>query len=244
MSYSEKNQKNQGSAHKKRSLFGRRQGRALKGERYISMERLFPFLKIPDEKLTEQHHLNPCTLFEKKYSQYWLEIGFGHGERLLHLSLKNPGTGYIAAEPFVNGMAAFIKEMGTPPRDNIRVIMDDGMILAKSILPESLDGIYILNPDPWHKKRHHKRRIINHENLDVFAKILKPNGKLILTTDVEDLANWMCTHAATHRYFKWTAQQKSDWAKPPENWIATKYEKKGAKGAKKMIYLFFEKQGD
>lgn len=241
MSIKDQIKKSEGSDHKKRSLFGRRQGRALKGDRADAMQTIFPKLKLDETILTEKHTLSPENLLGKNYDSYWLEIGFGHGERLAALAQQNPKTGYLGAEPFVNGMAAFVKDMDTPLLENVKVLMDDGMILANSIKPSSLDGIYILNPDPWHKTRHHKRRIINHKNLDIFAKILKPKGKLILTTDVEDLANWMLTHTVTHTQFKWLANYKQDWSSAPDDWVTTRYETKGAKGAKKMAYLHFEK---
>lgn len=229
-------------SYKKRAIFGRRQGRALGDERTGVMDSIFPRIQIPSSILTENHKTNPSDLFDKKHDEYWLEIGFGHGEHVAALARQNPNTGFIGAEPFVNGMAAFVKEIQNDPLDNIRALMDNGMIIAQSLKPSSLDGIYILNPDPWHKKRHHKRRIINQENLDIFARILKPGAKLIMTSDVEDMANWMCTHTCNHLEFNWTAQSIDDCYTPPEDWISTRYEQKGAKGAKKMIYLFFERK--
>ena len=226
---------------KKRSLFSVRQGRALRGERAEAMEALFPKLSISEEILSENHQLATADLFYKNFSEFWLEIGFGHGERLAQLCRSNKNVGYIGVEPFMNGMAAFLKDIKEDELDNIRVLMDDGMIVARSLKENSLDGIYILNPDPWHKKRHHKRRILSQKNLDVFSKIIKPGGHLIMSTDVEDLAEWMCLQASHHPDFTWTANNKANWYNAPNDWISTKYEKKGAKGAKKMIYLFFEK---
>jgi len=232
-----------GSAHyNTRSLFGRRQGRPLGIERQGAMDTLLPKIKIPEDKLTEDHSCSPSTLFSAPLSSYWLEIGFGQGEHVAALSAQNPQTGYMGAEPYVNGMAAFLKKIEDKPTDNIRVLMDDGMMIALSLAPASLDGIYILNPDPWHKKRHHKRRIIKQENLDVFARILKPGGQLILTSDVEDLAEWMCTHTCNHPDFIWQAKSKDDWSIPPKDWIPTRYEQKGAKGSKKMVYLLYKRK--
>ncbi len=201
--------------YKARSLFGRQQGRALGEQRQHAIDTLLPKIGIPKDLLTEDHACRPQDLFSKPYSSYWLEIGFGHGEHVAALSKQNPKTGYIGIEPYVNGMAAFLKDMENKPTDNIRVLMDDGMIVARSLTPSSLDGIYVLNPDPWHKKRHHKRRIINQKNLDIFAKILKPGGQLIMTSDVEDLSGWMCTHGSNHPDFKWDAACKDDWSAPP-----------------------------
>ncbi len=234
---------NKDFAHKKRSLFGRRQGRSLGGERTHVINDLLPQL-TPNENLLSEDHTNaPSSYFDKKFSKHILEIGFGHGERLAQHAAIEADTAFIGAEPFVNGMAAFLKDINNKPLDNIRVLMDDGMILARSLKAESIDEIYVLNPDPWHKTRHHKRRLINQTTLDTFSKILKPNGKLIMTTDVPYLAEWMCSHANNHHAsFKWTAKSRADWETPPENWIKTKYEIKGAKGAKKMSYLIFERK--
>lgn len=228
------------SAYKKRSLFGRRQGRAIRGERAHSLEHILPQIEVTEKQLSEDHTLIPSSLFKSDLNEYHFEIGFGHGERLIEDFKRQPDTGFIGAEPFINGMADFVKNIEEPVPDNLRVIMDDGMILARSIAQSSLDKIYILNPDPWHKKRHHKRRIINQHNLDIFSHILKPQGELILTTDVENTAEWMCTQTCNHPSFEWLAESQSDWTKKPENWISTRYEEKGAKGAKKMAYLFYK----
>lgn len=234
--------KDQDSAYRKRSLFGRRQGRALRGQRYEAMQNTLPKIEIPKDILREDHSTCPTSLFKQPFDSYFLEIGFGHGERLSEHSASNQDIAFLGAEPFINGMADFVKNIKEECLNNTRVIMDDGMILAYSLKPHSLDAIYILNPDPWHKKRHHKRRIVNQHNLDVCAKILKPGGTLVLTSDVPDMIEWMCIHANFHPAFEWKAQKEEDWSEPPENWISTRYEEKGAKGADKMAYLFFERK--
>lgn len=228
--------------HIEKTLFGRRQCRGLTDLRSNALNEILPKISISEDKLNLDSSTNPSEFFERKYSEHWLEIGFGHGEHLSALMRKNPDTAYIGAEAFINGMSALTLDIKDDNLDNIRVIMDDGMIIAKSLKANSLDGIYLLNPDPWHKKRHHKRRLINQKNLDIFAKILKKGAPLIMSTDVECLANWMVTHASNHPEFNWQANSKSDWQTPPDDWITTRYEIKGAKGAKKMAYLFFDRK--
>ena len=233
----------QNSANYERSFFGRRQGRSTSPLRIGILDDLLPKIELPEEKLLLEQNISPEELFGRPYSKYWLEIGFGYGEHMATLLRNNPDTGYLGAEPFIGGMSAFLMNLQEDEaHDNVRALMDDGMIIARSIKPNSLDGIYVLNPDPWHKKRHHKRRIINQVNLDVFADILKPGAPLVLTTDVENLAEWMCTQASNHPAFKWTANSKDDFYTPPKDWITTRYEEKGAKGAKKMVYMFFERK--
>lgn len=205
-----------------------------------AMESLLPALSIPPALLTQKGDLAPAALFGTPAPTI-LEIGFGSGEHVKGMMERHPDHHFLACEPFENGMAAFLKSISTAPLRNVRLLMDDALLLARSLTNECLEEIYILNPDPWHKTRHHKRRIISPENLDVFARILKPGGRLILSTDVPDLADWMITRTALHPAFEWEAQSCRDWQTPPPGWITTVYEVKGAKGAKKMCYLFFTK---
>ena len=207
-----------------------------------ALDALLPELSIPPALLTENGDLDPQSLFDKPRSQMWFEIGFGTGEHLSALMRRHPDYGFLGAEPFENGMAAFLKDIATDGSDNVRVIMDDAMFIANSLKDYCLDGMYVLNPDPWHKKRHYKRRIINQDNLDCFARILKPGAKLVMSTDVPDLADWMVTEASLHPSFEWDAEGVDDWRIPPVEWVHTAYEGKRAKGADKMAYLFFTRK--
>ncbi len=225
----------------RKRVYGRRSGRPLNKERKTALDHLLPQLGIPADRLTEQGDLCPSTLFTNTPSDIWLEIGFGSGEHLTALMDRHPDRAYIGVEPFINGMAAFLKDIKDKPHENVRVLMDDAILVARSLKPESLGGIYILNPDPWHKKRHHKRRMVSRTNLDQFARILRPGGRLIMSTDVPDLAEWMITETVSHPAFTWTASKADDWRTPPPGWITTRYEQKGARGADKMVYLLFER---
>lgn len=224
---------------KKQRVYGRRLGRPLHGERQAALDDLLPELEIPQKLLKEDGTLQVASLFKRPTSSVWFEIGFGNGEHLTGLMERHPERAYIGAEPFINGMSAFLKDIRDKPHDNVRVLMDDAMMVANSLAPQSIDGIYVLNPDPWPKARHHKRRIINQANLGQFARILKPGGALIMSTDVPGLAEWMVTQASIHPCFFWTAVKADDWRKAPSGWIETRYEKKGAKGATAMVYLQF-----
>lgn len=223
----------------RRSFYGRRHSRPLGKERSGALDTLLPALAIPENLLGEDGRLDPSSLYEKVFKQYVLEIGFGSGERLAALMSREPDCGYIGAEPFVNGMSAFLKSIKDNADGNIRVLMDDAMLLVRALKDRSLDRIYILNPDPWPKTRHHKRRIVQKKNLDEFARVLKPGGALIMSTDVPGLAGWMVRETFTHPAFEWTANSAEDWRNAPANWIKTRYEEKGAKGAERMTYLLF-----
>jgi len=240
-----------------RRLYGRRQSRPLNKARKEAFDTLMPKLGI---YLTPA--LDPKTLFSTPKTEHWLEIGFGSGEHLAALMRAHPENGYIGAEPYINGMAAFLKEIYKMPSlhgssvqsmdhthkacdddhdENIRILMDDALLLCKNLTDECLDGIYVLNPDPWPKTRHHKRRIINRQNLDIFARILKPGGQLIMSTDVEALAEWMIMQSSNHPAFTWTAQRADDWRTTPEGWIKTRYEEKGSEAGRNQTYLIFQR---
>jgi len=223
-------------------FYGRRVGRKLNPKRQEVLDDLYP--KLAMDKLDKDGTLAPCSLFQNKSDKTVLEIGFGNGEHLAEMMRREPHTNFIGAEPFKNGMTAFLKEINDDqlPLENIRTHMDDAIPLVKSLAPSSIDEIYVLNPDPWHKTRHHQRRIINQDNLDEFSRIMKPSAKLIMTTDVVNLIEWMVTEATLHPDFEWTAQNADDWRTPREDWIPTRYETKGAKGADHMNYLFFVKK--
>lgn len=224
-------------------FYGRRIGRKLTKARQGLLETLLPSLQFSADQITKNNDQDPRSFFKTKPQKVILEIGFGNGEHLAEIMRREPQNGYIGAEPFINGMTSFLSEVSEmPPDQNIRVHMDDVIPLVKSLTPQSIDEIYVLNPDPWHKKRHHQRRIINQDNLSLFSKILKSQGKLIMTTDVRDLIEWMVTEATLHPDFVWTAQRADGWRVPRPDWIPTRYESKGAKGADKMNYLFFEKR--
>lgn len=226
---------------KQRNFYGRRQGRPIRKQQAEAIDALLPQLCLDEDSLTEDGALCPSSLFKTEYKECWFEIGFGTGEHLSGLMRRHPENAYIGAEPFMNGMGAFLKDIRDEPNERIRVYADDAMVVAKSLADESLNGMYILNPDPWHKTRHHKRRMVRRENLEQFARIIKPGGQLILSTDVPYLADWMITETLLCDHFKWQANSCKDWQNKPEDWITTAYEVKGAKGAQVMSYLFFER---
>lgn len=226
---------------KKKRVYGRRAGRPLNSMRRQAMEERFPKISIGLELLGEKGDAVPCSFFSSRYKEYWLEIGFGTGEHLIELVKKYPDTGFLGVEPYLNGMAAFVKD-APENQDNYRVLMDDAMLLAHSLIAKSVSRIYVLNPDPWPKTRHHKRRIINQENLTAFARILKTGGQLIMATDVDDLAEWMVTECSNHPDFNWTAERDADWKTPPDEWIETRFAAKGRRAGRKQSFLIFERK--
>lgn len=225
----------------KRRVYGRRLGRPMGQTRQAAIDDILPKLTLREQDVTIEKGLHPETLFPKP-QDIVLEIGFGNGEHLKEMMIKRPDRNYIGAEPFINGMSAFLKSIADMPHDNIRVWMDDAVTMVKSFSDESLSAIYILNPDPWPKKKHHKRRIVRAETLVEYHRVLKDGGNLIMATDVDDLAEWMVTETMNHGGFEWQANRASDWKTMPSDWfMTTRYAAKGTAAGRSETYLSFKK---
>ncbi len=225
----------------KRRLYGRKMTRPLGKERAHAYEKLMPVVSIPLETVAGTRNLKPSSLFKKSYEEHWLEIGYGNGEHLVALMERYPDVGLIGVEPFINGTAALMQHLEHRPIDNVRSFMDDAVLFVDALEDECVNRIYILNPDPWPKKRHAKRRIIQPYTLSEFSRILKPGGILVTCTDVNNLADWMVTQLMNHPDFEWMARNKTDWQTPPPEWIETRYAAKGKKHGRKQSFLIFRK---
>jgi tRNA (guanine-N7-)-methyltransferase len=226
----------------KKRVFGRRLGRPMSASRQDVLESLLPALTLDLADLKEDASLDPASLFEAQ-KDIVLEIGFGNGEHTQMMMAQRPDRNYIAVEPFINGMSMFLKSIKDMDQSNIRVWMDDAVMLCRSLKSESISTLYILNPDPWPKKKHNKRRIVRAETLAEYHRILKPGGKFIMATDVDELAEWMATETVNHGGFVWEAQSSKDWYTMPEGWfLTTRYAAKGTEAGRKETYLLFQKR--
>ena len=123
-----------------------------------------------------------------------MEIGFGMGQSLLAMAEAAPGTNFLGVEVHRPGVGKLLHDMVERGIDNIRVYREDAVdVLVQCIAPASLDGVQVYFPDPWHKKRHHKRRLIQREFVDLLCERLAPGGFLHLATDWENYAEHMMT---------------------------------------------------
>ncbi len=178
-------------------------------------------------------------LFEADVCAVRLEIGFGGGEHLLAEADRLPATGFIGVEPFVNGMAKLMAALEKRPRRNLRVYGDDATKLLDRMPEASLDGIDLLYPDPWPKKRHWKRRFVGRVNLDRFARIMKPGAQFRFASDIGSYIDWTLAACRAHPEFAWTATCAADWREPYPFWPGTRYEAKAISQGRTPAYLTF-----
>lgn len=157
-----------------------------------------------------------------------LEIGFGNGDSLAEMAAAAPERNFIGIEvhrPGVGHLLIRIEELGL---SNLRVMRKDAVQVLKRALPEAgLDRVQLFFPDPWHKKRHHKRRILQPEFVDLLARVIRPGGHFHAATDWENYAeHMMAVLAAADGLFENTAGP-GKYTPRPDYRPLTKFEQRG-----------------
>lgn len=199
-----------------------RQGRLTKGQAR-ALETGFPQFGV--NYAPEQLDLD--ALFNRADSKKILEIGFGMGETTAKIAQVLPNCDFLAAEVHTPGVGALLKLIQENELNNIRVIQHDVVeVLHRMIADASLDGVHIFFPDPWHKKRHHKRRLIQAEFVQLLCTKLKTGGYLHVATDWQEYAEWVLEVLNAETQLENTAK---DYAVKPSYRPLTKFENRGLK---------------
>ena len=183
--------------------------------------------------------LDPRSLFPASPASVWLEIGFGGGEHLAEQAERHPDIGFVGAEVFENGVARLVSEIARRELGNIRIFAEDARLLLDNLMPDSIGHVFILFPDPWPKRRHHKRRLVAPATLDRLAAIMRPGAELRLATDDPDYLAWMLEHVTAHPAFRWLARRPADWRERPADWPPTRYEEKARAAGRSPAFLRF-----
>jgi tRNA (guanine-N7-)-methyltransferase len=218
------------------AFFGRRHGKTIRPLQAGALAEFLPHYAI-DLGVPAPEPLT--ALFEAPVGAVRLEIGFGAGEHLLHRARSEPSVGFIGIEPFVNGMARLMQQLGSDSLDNLRVYGDDATRVLDWLPAGSIAAIDLLYPDPWPKKRHWKRRFVSCANLDRFARVLRPGGQFRFASDIDTYVNWTLLHCRRHEAFEWLANSADDWRKPYPGWPGTRYEAKAMREGRSPAYLTF-----
>lgn len=224
--------------HRHGAFFGRRKGHPLRARQSALFDTLLPRLALD---MSKPAPANLAALFPVATDIARLEVGFGGAEHLIAQATDNPRSGFIGAEPFVNGMAKALAAIDTNKLSNIRLHHADAAELIDWLPGSSLGRIDLLYPDPWPKRRHWKRRFVTDASIANLARILQPGGEFRFATDWPDYAAWTLQRFLRSPEFIWTAERADDWRRPWPGFGGTRYQAKAIREGRRPCYLIFRR---
>lgn len=206
-------------------------------------------MTVAQEKAYKELAPSWCIPFEEKKLNFIdvfgntnpivMEIGFGMGDATVEIAQSNPDINYLGIEVHTPGVGKVLSEIKRRNLKNLYIIEYDALeVLDKMIGDNSLNGLHIFFPDPWPKKRHHKRRMIQRPKTDLMAKKLAKGGYLYFVTDVLDYAEFALEQLNQTNHLK----NKYEGFAEPQPWrTQTKFERKGLVAERQITEIFFEK---
>jgi tRNA (guanine-N7-)-methyltransferase len=215
-------------------LYGRAKGHTLRPSQAALIADLLPTVAVPDGPLDSQILFGESRPLE-------FEIGFGAGEHLAGQAAGRPESGFIGAEPFLNGVVGALLHMRDQKLSNVRLHMGDALDALGRLPDTSLQRVYLLHPDPWRKARHAKRRMMNPGPLDRIAAKLQPGGEFRFGTDDPTYVRWAMMQMNKRRDFEWQAKSAADFLIRPDDWPETRYERKARRMGHEVWYFKFRR---
>ncbi|MBF0309422.1 MAG: tRNA (guanosine(46)-N7)-methyltransferase TrmB [Magnetococcales bacterium] len=214
-------------------VHGRKKGRLLPNQEGW-LEEVLPSFLLPE--MSSRQSLLESLGADPAMAKLCLEVGFGHGETLLHQAKRHPADRFVGIEVFREGIADLLKGVSTQGLNNVRVLCDHAEPLVQRFFPaSSIDRVMILFPDPWPKARHHKRRLIQPRFLQVLASRMVPGGVLALATDWEHYALHMQETLAAQTAF--VPEGENGLVPAPDDWVSTRYQRKGEAAGRRIFHL-------
>lgn len=213
--------------------FGRRRGRKPSPRQARLLEDVLPKIAIDPAR--------PLAGVAANTGDVWLEIGFGGGEHLIWQASHNPTVACIGCEPFEDGVVKVLDAIEREAIANIRLHMGDARDVLRALPDASIARAFVLFPDPWPKRKHKKRRLVNEATLAELARVVRSGGELRVATDIDDYAATMFAAFAREPRFVWTAQRPADWRERPADWPATRYEAKAGREGRRSNFLRFRR---
>ena len=195
----------------------------------LSQRWCVPYTGSPLNFIDIFDNVNPVTV----------EIGFGMGAATAIIAQNNPEKNYLGLEVHRPGVGKLLNEIEEKNLSNLYIIEHDAIEVLENMIPdESVNAFHIFFPDPWPKKKHHKRRLVQRPRTDILAKKLAPGGYLYMATDWEPYAEFALEELTLTQGLK----NKFSGYAPHQEWRPeTKFGNKGLKAERKISELFFEK---
>jgi tRNA (guanine-N7-)-methyltransferase len=224
-----------------RNFYGRFKGKTLRPNQKDYLESDLDALSpgaVSWEENPDRSPLDLNAVFGGK--PLWVEIGFGGGEHLVHQAKAYPEVGIIGCEPFINGVAMLLGKIRESGVSNLRVHPGDARDLFDVLPAGSVEKAFLLYPDPWPKKRHHRRRFVTQEHLEPLFHVLKPGAEFRVATDIPDYVRQTLIEAPKAG-FEWLAEGPGDWRHPWGDWHSTRYEMKALREGRMPHYMTFRR---
>jgi tRNA (guanine-N7-)-methyltransferase len=222
------------AAHRPVRSFVLRQGRVSRAQRRAH-DTLLPRHGVPFERAP----LDLDALFGRHAARI-LEIGFGMGETTAGIAGAHPDNDYLAIEVHTPGVGSLLRTIEERGLTNIRIVQHDAVeVLEHMIEPGTLDGVHVFFPDPWPKKRHHKRRLLKTPFVKLLASRLKARGYIHVATDWEDYAREILDVMSAEGALENSA---ATFAPRPEDRPLTKFEDRGVKLGHRVWDIIFRKR--
>lgn len=219
--------------------YGRRRGRRRSGKKAELWSEVLPrFALAVDQGST----LDLPNCFDPRVREVWLEIGFGGGEHLIRQARTHPDVGIVGCETYEDGVVKVLSALETERQTNVKLWAVDARELIKQLPAACLGRVFILFPDPWPKKRHHKRRLVAPRTVDELARVMRPGAELRVATDIGEYATAILLAAASHPCFRWPATAPADWRERLSDWPSTRYEAKARGAGRRCYYFRFERK--
>ncbi len=225
-----------------RNFYGRRKGKHLRDSQQTYLEEDLAQLSPGAVSWEENPDRNPLDLKEVFGDRdVWLEVGFGGGEHMVHQAVQNPDVGIIGCEPYINGVAMLLGKIREAGAENLRVHPGDARDMFDVLPKASISRAFLLYPDPWPKKKHHRRRFVTQDHLEPLADVLKPGAIFRIATDIPDYVR-QALQEVPKAGFEWLAEGPTDWRVAWPDWISTRYEQKALREDRVPHYLTFRKR--
>jgi tRNA (guanine-N7-)-methyltransferase len=214
-------------------LYGRSRGKALRTGQQRLLAEALPLFSIEPQALAGGH------AFASPPREAWLEIGFGAGEHLIEQAKANRDVGIVGCEPFLNGVATALTGLKRERLSNVRLRLGDAQAVIEAAPSAFFSRVFMLYPDPWPKRRHHRRRVVAPGMIEALARVMSGGAELRFATDIDDYAGWTLARFLASPHFRWAASRADDWRRPWSEWRPTRYEAKARAEGRGVVYLTF-----
>jgi len=212
-----------------------RNGRLTKAQAH-ALDVLMPLFGI---EYSEQN-MDASTIFGRE-RPLWVEIGFGNGDALIDMAAAHPEINFLGIEVHDPGVGHALIGIEAKQLTNVRIVQHDAMEVLQNMIPDgALDRVLLFFPDPWRKKRHFKRRIVQKEFVDLVADKLEAGGILHCATDWQDYADWMLEKLSASETLK-NQSDSNDFSPRPAWRTKTRFEQRGERLGHHVFDLLYER---